>query len=65
MNITIERLEQIETERQQTVSDPQFQAWMKQLNVSRMYISRDGIHRANQMMEGYNYKKTKRGYSYF
>ena len=34
---SLERLEQIEMERATTFSDPNFQAWMKELNVSRSY----------------------------
>jgi hypothetical protein len=54
-HISLERLEEIEQERATTQSDPEFQSWMIQLNISRMYIdrdiNRDGIVRANQMME--------------
>ena len=33
-NITIERLEQIEQERQKVIGDPAYQQWMRELNVS-------------------------------
>lgn len=36
LTVSIDRLEQIELEREQTVSDPSFQAWMKELKVGRM-----------------------------
>jgi hypothetical protein len=50
MNITIERLEQIENERVNTFMDPNFRDWLKQFNVSRLCSKREGIDRANQMM---------------
>lgn len=49
--ITLERLEQIEKERTETQSNPQFHRWMRELNVSKLYINRDGITRANLMMQ--------------
>jgi len=58
-NITIEQWERLEQERLQTQLDPKFQEWMKQLNVSRMCISRDGIDRANQIMEEWNHGQIK------
>ena len=58
-NITIEQWERLEQERLQTQLDPNFQEWMKQLNVSRMCRSRDGIDRANQIMEDWNHGKIK------
>ena len=64
MNITIERLEQIEAERQQTMNDTSFQKWMKQLNVSRLHVDKTGIVRATEIMKQWDYKNTKRG-SYF
>jgi type III secretory pathway lipoprotein EscJ len=63
MNTTIERLEQIEAERQQTMSDINFQKWMKQLNVSRLHVDKTGIVRAVEIMSQWS-KDNKRG-SYF
>jgi len=37
-NVSIERLEEIELERQQTIGDSNFQTWMKELNVSQSYV---------------------------
>lgn len=51
MNTSIERLEQIELERIQTQSNPAYQDWVKNLNVSRLHIDREGILRANDMMK--------------
>ena len=64
MNTTIERLEQIEAERQQTMNDASFQEWMKQLNVSRLHVDKTGILRATELMNQWNDNNTKRG-SYF
>jgi hypothetical protein len=51
MNTSIERLEEIELERIQTQSNPAYQDWVKNLNVSRLHIDREGILRANDMMK--------------
>ena len=50
-HISIERIEEIEQERAQTQSDPEFQSWVTQLNIGRLCINRDGIVKANQMMQ--------------
>lgn len=39
-NISVERLQQIEDERQQTYADVAYQRWMQQLNVGRLYVDR-------------------------
>jgi hypothetical protein len=57
MNTTIERLEQIETERMQTMSDPAFQNWMSNLNISRSYEDPEGRFRAMDMMGSYDFGK--------
>jgi hypothetical protein len=56
-NITIEQWERLEQERFQTQLDPQFQEWMKEMNVSRLCSKREGIDRANQMMEDWDTTK--------
>jgi hypothetical protein len=56
-NITLERLEQIEIERNETMGNTQFQEWIKQLNVSRLYSKREGIDKANQMMADWDSTK--------
>ena len=57
MNISIERLMEIEKEREQTQSDPKFRAWMKQLNVSRMHVDTSGLLQAKDIMDQYDYSK--------
>jgi hypothetical protein len=59
INTTIERLEQIEQEREQTMMDKQFQQWMKKLNVSRLYTDKTGVLRANELMDQYDLSKYK------
>jgi hypothetical protein len=58
-NITTERLEQIEQEREQTMMDKQFQQWMKKLNVSRLYTDKTGIFKAKDLMDQYDLSKYK------
>lgn len=64
MNITIERLQQIEQERSETTSNPEFQTWFKQLNVSRLHVDKTGIIRATDIMRQWDTRNNKRG-SYF
>ena len=50
-NITVERLEQIERERNQTMADAAYQRWMHDLRVGSMYIDRTLIHNAQHLMQ--------------
>ena len=50
-NITVERLQEIELERNQTIADLAYQRWMKELQVGSMYIDRQLIHNANLAMQ--------------
>ena len=59
INITTERLLEIENEREQTMMDKQFQQWMKKLNVSRLYTDKAGVLRANDLMDQYDLSKYK------
>jgi len=56
--ITLERLEQIEKERTETQASHKFQRWMRELNVGKLYVDRDGINQANMMMKEWNFNKT-------
>jgi hypothetical protein len=49
--------EQLEKERQETLSDPKYREWVVELNVSRSYVNRDSIHKANDMNADYNFSK--------
>ena len=59
INTTIERLIEIENEREQTMMDKRFQQWMKKLNVSRLYTDKTGVLRANELMNQYDLSKYK------
>lgn len=53
-NISVERLEQIEQERQHTMADVAYQRWMKELQVGSMYIDRELIHNARHAMQDWD-----------
>lgn len=53
-HIKLERLQEIEAERAQTESDPNYKEWMKQLNVGSLYQEKDGIDKAQDMMKDYS-----------
>ncbi len=57
MTITTDRLIEIENERQKTMSDPNFQSWMKSLGVSATYRDKDPLHRAQDMNREYDFNK--------
>ena len=59
MNVSIERLEQIEQERQEVIGDPAYQQWMKELNVSQSYSEPTGIFNARDMNNQYDFKNFK------
>jgi len=54
-NVSIERLEEIELERQQTIGDSNFQSWMKELNVSQSYIEPTSLLRGKEIVGQYDY----------
>lgn len=49
-NISIDRLDTIEREREKTMADARFQQWCKDMKIGVMYTDRAGINRANDMM---------------
>ncbi len=53
--MNIERYEQLEMERNETAGSVEFQSWMSELNVSRSYVDRAPIIRANELNNQYNY----------
>jgi len=55
MNITIERLQQIEIEREATIADPAFTKWMQELNVSRSYADPTSRLNGAELSSQYNY----------
>ena len=50
-DITIERLQEIEQERNETMADVAYQRWMQELRVASMYIDRTPIHNAQHAMQ--------------
>ena len=56
-NITVERLEQIQEEREQTYADNAYQRWMKELNVSSMYIDKIPLLNAREAMSEWDTSK--------
>jgi hypothetical protein len=61
-HISVERLQEIEQERTTTQQDPEFQSWMRQLNIGKLYVNRDGIIRANQMMQEWKMNSLNKTY---
>jgi len=59
MNISFERLDQIEKERNKTMGDKNFQQWMKELNVSQSYQDKTPIIKAMDLLKQYNYSTYK------
>jgi hypothetical protein len=63
MHITIERMEEIELERNETMSDPKFQNWMSNLNVSQSYEDPEGKIKAREVQSQYDVKKYQKFFS--
>jgi len=59
MNVSIERLEQIEIERSEVIANPAFQIWMRELNVSQSYVNPEPRLRANELNNQYDFRKNK------
>lgn len=55
VNISIEQLQEIEDERENIQSDPKFQNWIKELNVSRLFSNPELFDQSKEMMKHYNY----------
>jgi hypothetical protein len=59
MNVSIERLEQIEIERSEVIANPAFQVWMRELNVSQSYVNPEPRLRANELNNQYDFRRNK------
>lgn len=59
MNVSIERLEQIELERSKVIADPAYQVWMRELNVSRLWSCLEPRLRARELNSQYDFGKSK------
>jgi len=51
----VQQYEKLENEREKTMMDPNYQKWMSELNVSRSYVEPDGLIRAKQLNEQYDF----------
>ena len=51
----VQAYEQLENERTQTQLDPQYQQWVKELNISQSYVEPDGFIRAKELNSQYDY----------
>ena len=49
--VSIQRLEEIQSERESTISNPEFIQWCKDMKIGARYTHREGINRANDMMK--------------
>ena len=52
----IENIHSIDRDRERTMADPKYIAWVKELKVSQLYTSRELIHNANALMKQYTHK---------
>jgi hypothetical protein len=53
--LDLEKYEQLEMERNSTYADTGFQQWVSELNISQSYEDREGILRANEINNQYDY----------
>ena len=58
-SISIERLHSIEKEREEIVGSIEFQKWMNELHVSRMWVDPTGSLNAREMMSEYDFHRGK------
>ena len=59
MNVSIERLEEIEIERSEVIADPAFQVWRRELNVSQSWSDPEPLFNAREMNSQYDFGKNK------
>ena len=52
----IDKIHSIERERENTMADPKYIAWVKELRVSQLYTNRELIHNDNRLMKQYTHK---------
>jgi hypothetical protein len=53
-NITVERLQEIEDQRNETYANPAFQSWIKTLNVSGSWQDKEYIINAREAMRDWD-----------
>jgi hypothetical protein len=59
MNVSIERLEEIEIERSKVIANPAFQVWMRELNVSQSWSDPEPLFNAREMNSQYDFGEKK------
>lgn len=52
----IDKIESLYKQREQTMADPKYIQWCKDLKVSQLHTSRELIHNANRLMKQYTHK---------
>jgi len=52
----MDKIHSIEKDRENTMADPKYIAWVKELRVSQLYTNRELIHNANRLMKQYTHK---------
>jgi|LauGreDrversion4_2_1035121.scaffolds.fasta_scaffold2795940_1 hypothetical protein len=63
MNIDVTQWEQLEKERELTMSDPKFQQWMSELNVSQSYEDPTLKLNARDVQSQYDVKRYQKFFS--
>jgi hypothetical protein len=53
--LDLEKYEVLEMDRNRTYADSKFQQWVSELNISQSYEDREGIVRANELNNQYDY----------
>ncbi len=51
----LDKFDQLESERISIMNDPKYQQWVKELHISQSYVEPDGMIRAKQLNEQYDY----------
>ena len=59
--LDLEKWDELERERNNTIADPLYQQWMSELGVSSSYSDREGIIRANELNAQYDYTTLSSG----
>ena len=52
----IDKIESLYKQREQTMADPKYIQWCKDLKISQLYTSRELIHNANRLMKQYTHR---------
>jgi hypothetical protein len=52
----IDKIESLYRERENTMADPKYIQWCKDMKVSQLHTSRELIHNANRLMKQYTHR---------